>query len=480
MSSDHSIGPVDFSGSACWDKGGSKDDRDNEPKTARNNSERDQENQYEWEDISMAELLKFTTGTRAIGCVSAIAIICATAANAAELNLMMSNVDAKTTVLAEFAERYKATNPDVEITLNLVGYNVIREQLPVQLEAGTGPDLAFVTNLGGLNSYYVDLTPYVDAADWEAAYGAVLPWYRAGAPDGIFGYHSEMTVTGPYVNLTMFEEAEVEVPAPGATWEDWADATQQVMDATGSYAGMVMDRSGHRFAGPAMSYGAKYFDADGNFVVDDGFREFAGLMMEWHESGLMPADIWPAVSGSKYANGNEMFFNQDVAFYMSGSWNTANVQQNVGDKFDFAVVPVPCGPAGCGIMPGGQGLVAFKSGDAEKEEAAAKFVDWMAADEQAREWAARTFAIPANSRLQAEGLDYVGAGASEAIANGLNAFTAMAAAAAEQTPQAYLMQGNANNSLFFNSTIKYLGSALNGELTLEEALKKIEADVTAK
>ena len=117
----------------------------------------------------------------------------------------------------------------------------------------------------------------------------------------------------------------------------------------------------------------------------------------------MPADIWPAVSGSKYANGNEMFFNQDVAFYMSGSWNTANVQQNVGDKFDFAVVPVPCGPAGCGIMPGGQGLVAFKSGDAEKEEAAAKFVDWMAADEQAREWAARTFAIPANSRLQAEG-----------------------------------------------------------------------------
>ena len=94
MSSDHSIGPVDFSGSACWDKGDSKDDRDNEPQTARNNSERDQENQYEWEDISMAELLKFTTGTRAIGCVSAIAIICATAANAAELNLMMSNVDA--------------------------------------------------------------------------------------------------------------------------------------------------------------------------------------------------------------------------------------------------------------------------------------------------------------------------------------------------------------------------------------------------
>ncbi|MDG1257706.1 MAG: extracellular solute-binding protein, partial [Paracoccaceae bacterium] len=183
----------------------------------------------------MTETPKLITRVGAIGCVSAIAMICATAVNAVDLNLMMSNVDAKTTVLAEFAERYKTANPDVDITLNLVGYNVIREQLPVQLEAGTGPDLAFVTNLGGLNPYYVDLTPHVDAAAWEAAYGAVLPWYRAGAPDGIFGYHSEMTVTGPYVNLTMFEEAEIEVPAPGATWEEWADATQQVMDATGSY-----------------------------------------------------------------------------------------------------------------------------------------------------------------------------------------------------------------------------------------------------
>lgn len=427
----------------------------------------------------MTKLPKTIMRAWTLGCASAVAISCAMAANAVELDLMMSNVDAKSSVFADMAERYQAANPDVNITLNLVGYNVIREQLPIQLEAGTGPDMAFVTNLGGLNPHYLDLTPHVDAVAWEKAYGAVLPWYRAGAADGIFGFHSEMTVTGPYVNLTMFEEAEVEVPAPGATWEEWADATQAVMDATGSYAGMVMDRSGHRMAGPAMSYGAKYYADDGSFVVDDGFRTFAGLMMEWHESGLMPADIWPAVSGSKYANGNEMFFNQDVAFYMSGSWNTANVQENVSDKFDFAVVPVPCGPAGCGIMPGGQGLVAFKSGDAETEAASAKFVDWMAADAQAGEWAARTFAIPANSTLQAQGLDYAGAGASPAVADGLKAFTAMAAAAAEQTPQAYRIQGDSNNSTFFNATIRYLGAAMNGELTLDEALQKIEDEVAA-
>ena len=410
---------------------------------------------------------------------AALATLVAAPALAVDLDLMISDVDGKANIVRELADRYTEANPDVNIELNVVGYDIVRDQLPIQLEAGSGPDLAFVTNLGGLQPYYVDLTPYVDAAAWEEAYGAVLPWYRAGNPDGIYGFHTEMTVTGPYVNLTMFEEAGVEVPGEGATWEDWAEATRQVMDATGSYAGMVMDRSGHRMAGPAMSYGAAYYDDEGNLVIDDGFKQFAQLMIDWHAEGLMPPDIWPAVSGAKYANGNELFFNQEVPFYMSGSWNTGNVQNNVGDSFDWTVVPVPCGPAGCGVMPGGAGLVAFQSGDPEKEEAAANFVAWMAEEEQAREWYTRTYAIPAHATLQAEGLDYASAGADDGVANGLNAFAAMAGQAAEQTPQAYQLQGDPNNFKIFNATVQYLAAAMNGELTLDEAIERIEADLSA-
>ena len=428
----------------------------------------------------MNSISKLTLRGSVFATASAVAMVAGSAALAVDLDLMISDVDGKANLVVELAERYQEANPDVNITLNPVGYNVIREQLPIQLEAGTGPDLAFVTDLGGLNPYYVDLTPHVDADAWEAAYGAVLPWYRAGNPGGIYGFHTEMTVTGPYVNLTMFEEAGVDLPEPGATWEEWADATMEVMDGTGSYAGMVMDRSGHRMAGPAMSYGAAYFDDDGKIIIDDGYRAFAQLMIDWHDSGLMPPDVWPAVSGAKYATGNEMFFNQDVAFYMSGSWNTGNVQTNVGDNFDWAVVPVPCGPAGCGVMPGGAGLVAFQSGDAEKEAAAADFVAWMGSTDIAREWYTRTYAIPAHAELQAEGLDYTGAGASEAVSNGLQAFTNMAAVAAAETPQAYQLQGSPNGFLIYNSTTQYLAAAMNGELTLDEALAKIEEELSAQ
>ncbi len=417
------------------------------------------------------------TFASAFGTASLIAMMSAGAAQAVDLDFMISDVDGKAGILAEFAERYKAIAPDVNININQVGYDIIRDQLATQLEAGSGPDLAFVTTLGALNPYYVDLTPYVDAAAWEAAYGAVLPWYRAGKPDGIYGFHTELTVTGPYVNLTMFEEAGVELPAPGATWDDWAAATKAVMEATGSYAGMVMDRSGHRMAGPAMSYGAAYFDADGKMIVDDGFRAFSEKMIAWHEEGLMPPDIWPAVSGAKYANGNELFFAGEVPFYMSGSWNTGNTQNNVGDAFDWAVVPVPCGPAGCGVMPGGAGLVAFNSGDPAQEEAAARFVAWMGEEAQAREWYTRTYAIPAHAKLQAEGLDYAAAGASQAVSDGLNLFAQMAATAAEQTPQAFAMQGHAKGSVFFTATVQYLAAAMNDELTLDAALAAIQEEL---
>ena len=406
---------------------------------------------------------------------AALSMGVAASALAADITVMFSSNEAQSSALTKMVERYKEVEPGTNITLNQVGYDIIRDQLAGQLESGTGPDVALITNLGGLHPYYIDLTPYVDAAEWEKAYGGVLPWYRAGNEGGIYAFHSELTVTGPYVNATMFEEAGVDIPAQGATWDDWAEATAKVQAETGAYAGMVMDRSGHRMAGPAMSYGAKYFDGDGKLVVDEGFKAFSERMVKWHKDGLMPPDIWPAVSGSKYASGNELFFNQEVPFYMSGSWNVANVQQNVGDKFEWRVVDVPCGPAGCGVMPGGAGFAAFKH--SKEPEAAAKFVAWLGSKEVAKDWYGMIYAIPAHSEIQEEGIDYTAYGAVPAVSEGLNTFAAAAARAKEQTPQAYQLQGSKFGFVIYNATTKYLAEVMNGTMDLDTAMDRIREEI---
>src|SRR5437867_5792207 len=192
-------------------------------------------------------------------------------------------------VTQDLAKRFEAQNADVKVAIDKVPYKAIVEQLPVQLAAGEGPDIARVTDLGGLSKYYLDITPYVkDPKYWEANFGQTLSWMRPAPTDkGIYGMMTQLTVTGPYVNKTLFDQAKVPLPGPNATWDDWAAATRRVAKATEVPFAMAFDRSGHRFAGPAISMGSKYFNTKGDLVVDDGYKAMAKKLYDWNRDGTM-------------------------------------------------------------------------------------------------------------------------------------------------------------------------------------------------
>ncbi len=381
-------------------------------------------------------------------------------------------------VIAEMSADFTAATGH-SVSVNTVGYDIIRDQLENQLAAGDAPDVARVTNLGGLNPYYLDLSPYLDAAYWEENYGATLPWFRAADgsdADAIYGWMTGLTVTGPYVNLTYFEDAGVDLPGDGATWDDWAAALIEVKDALGLDAGLAMDRTAHRWAGPAFSYGAQFFDDAGEpILVDDGFRTYAEVFLGWHESGLMPAEGWPAGADTEYRNAAPLFTSGAVAMHMSGSWMLNNYDTNISD-FEWAAVPIPCGPGGCGAMPGGAAMVAFEATDVP--EAAALFLDWLASAEVAEAFAVATNQISAHQGLQATGIAYVNA--SPAVANGLSVFAANAGTAAQTTPQAFTFQGYPKNFAIYGVVPDYITQAIKGEISLDEALAGIDADVAAK
>ncbi|MEM9776022.1 MAG: extracellular solute-binding protein, partial [Chloroflexota bacterium] len=123
-------------------------------------------------------------------------------------------------VIREILDQFEAENPDIKVVVDTVAYNNILENLPIQLAAGEGPDLARVTNLGGLSEFYLDISPYVDTDYWETNFGPFLNWVRpAGDTTGIYGMMTQLTVTGPYINATLFEQAGVEVPTGDVTWE---------------------------------------------------------------------------------------------------------------------------------------------------------------------------------------------------------------------------------------------------------------------
>jgi alpha-1,4-digalacturonate transport system substrate-binding protein len=375
-------------------------------------------------------------------------------------------------VMGELLDRFEADNPDVTVVMDVVPYKAILESLPVQLAAGEGPDLARVTDLGGLSKYYLDLAPYVDRAYWEENFGDTLAWYRSGADDdGIYGMMTQLTVTGPYINKTLFEQAGVEVPGDGATWDEWTEAARAVAEATQTPFPMALDRSGHRLAGPAISMGAKFFDANGELnVVDEGFREAVAKFVEWHQDGTMATDVWGGKGGAAYQDAAQEFVNAQLVYYFSGSWQVGRFEEAIGDAFDWEVVPPPCGDGGCTGVPGGAGLVGFK--ETEHPEAVAKVIDFFASEPIYAELIARTKNVPAHKALVEKGLEYpdVAPPAAEAL-------KAWGRQVGGLSPIGYQLQGYGNNRAVFNIIVNRVAQAIVGEITTDEALERIDADL---
>ena len=395
-----------------------------------------------------------------------------TAGAAASLRITCYSDGSECEVTQELAQRFTAANPEVQITIDKVAYKAIQESLPVQLAAGNGPDIARVTDFGAIAKYFLDMRPLLpDAAYWQTNFGATLPWMQTGPEDhGIYGLPTQLTITGPIVNATLFEQAGVPMPGPKATWDDWAAATAKVAKATKTDFGMAMDRSGHRFAAGAISYGAKYFAPNGMPApIDDGFKAFASRFVTWNKDGTVEKEVWAAAGGAAYRDAFEDFANGRVVAYLSGSWQVARLESSIGDGFDWKIVPPFCGPAACTSMPGGASFVAFKTSKSPKE--VARFLDFLASEPVYREMTVKTANIPAHQGLQKSGVQYT---AAPRVSAALTAFTQ---AATSLSPVAYQLQGYLLNRPIFNATVARLSQVIVGELTLDQAYARIESDV---
>lgn len=376
-------------------------------------------------------------------------------------------------VVSDLLKRFEAQNKDIKVVLDQVPYKAITENLPVQLASGQGPDIARVVDLGGIARYALDLRPHLkDAAYWDKNFGPFLPWMRPeGDKSAITGFMTQLTVTGPFVNKTLFEQAGVAMPGAKASWDDWAKAVKDVATKVKAPFPLAMDRSGHRFFSVAVAEGAKVFGDKGEpAVIDDGFKRAAQKVVDWHKSGVMAKELWGSVSGTAYRGANDEFKNAQVVMYHSGSWQIAQFDKTVGDAFDWVAVPSPCGAGGCSGMPGGAGLVAIKT--TKNPEAVAKVMEYLASEPVLSEFYARSLFVPGHLGIAAKGVDYKDA---KPLAKA--ALKVFSDQVAQLSPVAYKLQGYTSNRVIFNAVISRVGQAVTGETPLDEAYKRIESDI---
>src|SRR5690606_501332 len=102
-----------------------------------------------------------------------------------------------------------------------------------QVQAGEAPDIARITNFQGLVGYYFDMRPYMADPDTFASYFPALALDALrpeGDDEGLYGLPTQFTITGPFINRTLFEQAGVEVPSDTSdevSWDQWLEAAAQ-------------------------------------------------------------------------------------------------------------------------------------------------------------------------------------------------------------------------------------------------------------
>ncbi len=368
-------------------------------------------------------------------------------------------------VMQPILDKFMAEYPYITVVLDVVPYQTIDEQLPVQVDTGQGPDLARITNFAAYKGKYLDLRPLVsDAAYFEANFPApILSALQYG------GFPDTLTVTGPYVNVTLFQQAGIEVPGEGTTWQEWTDLAKQVADATQTQYAIGIDRTGHRVAGPAMSMGATLINADGKFTVDTpGFRDFVTLLKTWQDESLMPAELW--LVGDSKNNCIDWLKSGDMVMCMTGSWQINGMANDVGDAFDWMVVPNPTGAGGSTGVAGGSAVVAF-AGTAHPQETA-MLMEFLYSTENYSEFSAGTLALPANKSVAQAGVAFKTDNPSV-----LGALSAYTAEVPKLQDQAVGLNVHPFAFAYYRNSANRIAQYLSGELTLDEMLINLQSDI---
>jgi alpha-1,4-digalacturonate transport system substrate-binding protein len=120
-------------------------------------------------------------------------------------------------------------------------------------------------------------------------------------------------------------------------------------------------------------------------------------------------------------------------------------------------------------MPGGAAFVALKH--TKQPALAAKFLDYLSEDANYKELMAKTENIPASLSVAKAGVTY---NVSPMAKAALNAFVADVPKIAQPN---YALQGYRFNRAVFLPTAQRLGQAVAGEMSADDALKRLASDI---
>jgi alpha-1,4-digalacturonate transport system substrate-binding protein len=361
-------------------------------------------------------------------------------------------------------KKFNDTNPDVKIEFSIVPFAELNQLLVTQASAGQAPDLARVSEPYRFFQYALDLRPHLKNAGFAKEFLDEPMKMVLGQSGEVYGIPHDLTMNGPFVNVSLFKKAGVELPkGERVTWEEWMDAAAKVRKATGVPFAATADRSGHRLDGFLQSYGGGFFTPDGKDVRINSpeTKKAVEAFVKFHKDGTMPLDIW--AGGTGYVGANQQFVNGQLVFYLSGNWQVAQFNDAIGTKFEWKAVPNGYNTQ-AGGMPGGKFLIAFKN--SKIPDKVARLMEFLGGADAMTEYSAKAMFLPTRKDLVRQGINF------PARKDDMNLFVK----GVGTLPQsAYVDNYNLRFGPIANEVRDRVTQAIVGELGVDKALELAQA-----
>lgn len=239
--------------------------------------------------------------------------------------------DAPATVelFQEVADQFAAERPGVTVEITSYGFDDFLRVMPLSLDGGEGPDVAYVPwGLQALGRYAlaghaVKLTDLAGEKGWLDRYEmSDIRLTNGLTPDQIYGIPFENVTIGVFYNKEVFAELGLEIPATLAEFEA---IMQALLDA-----GITPVSVGGRDSWPLAHVWLQLVHTAMPIEVitgiennDPAYRldtpEFLAATqktLEWAQAGYLD----PNMLSTGFVDANNLFINGDVAMNIGGTW----------------------------------------------------------------------------------------------------------------------------------------------------------------
>jgi multiple sugar transport system substrate-binding protein len=299
----------------------------------------------------------------------------------------------------QIIQNFEDENPDILVQLEAVAGRDYYARLLTQLAANSAPDIMQVGD--DAVPSFVEKDAFVPLDDYISDYNIDTSIYLPGLlePGQIDGKQylmpKDYSPLGVYYNKKLFDQAGVEYPQPGWSWDDLLAIAQE----------LTVDENGDDIAEvwgiqlPATwTTGFEYWvaAAGGQLISDDG-TSFVGYMdsPETIRAVEFYSDLYneykvapPPADLNQFGGGNSEFQNGQSAMYIFGRWPQSGLKEN--PNIDLGVAPPPQDAVRANVLFwGGFGI----STSSQAPEETFRFLSYYTGEQGAEVW--KDWALPA-------------------------------------------------------------------------------------